>query len=111
MAKYTTEFYLTENGKSPVEEFLNKLNIRTRHKFFYVNNLLEEYGLKLPMPFCKNIGDDIYELRFKGQEGAIRVLYFFIKENRIIYTNGFVKKTNKTPIKEKKLAVNRKNSF
>jgi phage-related protein len=106
-----TEFYTTSSGRSPVEEFLNSLNVRTRQKFLYVRSLLEDFGVKLSAPFCKYLGHDIYELRFTGQEGAVRVLYFFIKDNHVVFTNGFLKKTQKTPPKEIELAINRRKLF
>ncbi len=108
---YVTEFYTTSSGRSPVEEFLDSLNMRTLQKFLYVRSLLEEFGVKLSSPFCKYLGNDIYELRFIGKEGAVRVLYFFIKDKYIIFTNGFLKKTQKTPPKEIELAINRRKAF
>ena len=88
--KYTSEFFLTSSGKSPVEDFLNPLHMRTKQKFLYVRSLLEEFGTELKLPFCKYLRGGIHELRFTGKEGAVRVMYFFIKSNRIIFTNGFV---------------------
>jgi phage-related protein len=104
-------YYLTDSGKSPVEEFIKSLNQRTRQKFFACVSLLEEYGKGLPGPHAKYIGNGIYELRVRGQEGHIRVLYFFFQRKEIIFTNGFIKKTNKVPKKEKDLAELRKQSY
>ncbi|MFT5388375.1 MAG: phage-related protein [Candidatus Omnitrophota bacterium] len=73
--------------------------------------MLEKFGSKLAMPFCKLLKDNIDELSFQGKEGAVRVLYFFIKNQRIIFTNGFLKKAQKTPLKEIKLAITRKQIF
>lgn len=41
----------------------------------------------------------------------ILLLYFFYYEGRIILTNGFVKKTQKTPPEEIKLAKERRADF
>jgi len=41
----------------------------------------------------------------------VRVLYFFFERNKIILTNGFFKKTDKTPVKLKQLALERKRLF
>lgn len=94
-----------------LQDFLESLDMRSQQKFLYVQSLLEEFGTHLKMPFCKYLKNDIFELRFKGKEGAVRVLYFFVKDRRIIFTNGFVKKTQKTPRKELDIAVKRKNLF
>ncbi len=111
MSQFTSSYYLTDSGRSPVEEFIKLLNRRTRQKFFAGVELLEKFGKKLPEPHAKCIGNDIYELRVRGQEGHIRVLYFFFCQETVIFTNGFVKKTNKTPKKEKQLALSRKKIY
>jgi len=77
MSRCTCVYYLTEGGKSPVEEFIRSLNARTRQKYFNMVNLLETFGRQLPEPHAKYVGNDIFELRFRGQEGHIRILYFF----------------------------------
>lgn len=70
-----------------------------------------EFGHRLPQPHAKYTGDDIFELRFKGQEGQIRVLYFFFHQDKAIFTNGFIKKSARMPFKEKALAVERRKAF
>lgn len=110
VANYTCFYYTTELGKSPVEEFIDSLDSKTQTKFFFKKGLLEEFGPRLPQPHAKHIGNGIYELRFEGKEGAIRVLYFFHK-NDIIFTNGFKKKTTKIPQREKALAIERRKLF
>ena len=109
--KIACYYYSTESGKLPVKEFVDSLDFKTQRKFFFVKALLEEFGHKLPQPHAKYIGNDIFELRFKGQEGAVRVLYFFFHQNKAVFTNGFIKKSDKTPRNEKELAVQRKMDF
>jgi len=104
-------YYLTESKKVPAKEFIDSLDISTQNKFFFVKKLLEDFGYRLPKPHAKYIGDSIFELRFTGKEGAIRVLYFFFHQASVIFTNGFVKKTDKTPKNEKKIAIERRKTF
>ena len=111
MNNFTCVYYLTVSGKSPVEEFIKSLKQRTRQKFFTCVGLLEEYGKRLPGPHARYIGKGIYELRVRGQEGQVRVLYFFFQHETIIFTNGFIKKTNKVSKKEKDLAELRKQAY
>lgn len=111
MVKFDSFFYLPETGKSPVEDFIKSLDPRTRRKFYYVKSLLETYGHRLPYPHAKYIGDQIFELRFQGTEGHIRTLYFFFSENKVIFTNGFIKKSDKTPSNEKQTAVDRRKDY
>lgn len=111
MAGVSCFYYVTESGKSPVKDFIDSLDSSGQRKFFFAKSLLEEFGHRLPQPHAKYIGDEIFELRFKGQEGQIRVLYFFFHQDRVIFTNGFIKKSAKLPEKEKALAIERRKSF
>lgn len=111
MAKVKCRYYETAFGRRPVEEFIDALDIRTRTKFFALKELLEEYGYDLPGPHAKYIGDKIFELRFVGREGAVRVLYFFYHRDEAILTNGFLKKSNQTPKGEKRLAIQRREQY
>ena len=60
-------------------------------------DILEQYGNQLREPYSKSLDDGIFELRAKVGSDISRVLYFFYYEGRIILTNGFVKKIQKTP--------------
>lgn len=106
-----TYYFCTESGKSPVRDFIDSLDGSSQRKFFFVKGLLEEFGHKLPQPHAKYVGDDIFELRFTGKEGGIRILYFFFYRDKVILTNGFIKKTDKLPQREKEVAIERRKSF
>ena len=61
-------------------------------------------------PYSKYLGKEILELRGKVGSNNTRVLYFFYHNGKIILTNGFVKKTQKTPRAElEKAKAYRKN--
>ena len=51
-------------------------------------------------PYSKPLGDGIFELRGQVGNDISRILYFFYFEGKIIVTNGFIKKTQKTPKNE-----------
>lgn len=99
MSKFKAEFY--ENGDDiPVKDFLDSLDVKMRTKFLMEIKLLEEKGNELREPYSKPLEDGIFELRAKVGTDISRVLYFFYYQGRIILTNGFVKKTQKTPSSE-----------
>ena len=104
MTKFEVIFYEKENGDCPIEEFMNSLDIKMRAKMIGLLELLEEKGIQLREPYSKIIEDGIFEIRCKVGNNISRVLYFFYFEGKIILTNGFVKKTQKTPTEEIKLA-------
>ncbi len=110
MSNFECLYFKTRSRRSPVEAFVNKLNFKTQRKFFAKIPWLEEYGPRLPAPHAKKIDNDIYEFRFFGEEGTIRILYFFY-QNKIIFLNGFKKKTKKIPKKELETAKSRKEEF
>ena len=94
---FSLDFYRTEDGKVPVEDFLDSLNIKMRNKALDSLSILEEFGNKLREPYSKPMGNGLYELRIRFSGDIVRVFYFFMIGNRIILTNGFVKKDRKTP--------------
>lgn len=103
--------YEKENGEVPVEKFLDSLDVKMRAKMFGMIELLQEKGNALREPYSKHLDDGIFELRCKVGNDITRVLYFFYYEGQIILTNGFVKKTQKTPPSELKLAKQRRKDF
>ena len=105
---FELEFYETYDGRVPVEEFLDSLDNKMSAKLVGMLELLEEKGQSLREPYSAPLGDGIFELRCKFGSNITRVLYFFYYGKRIIATNGFVKKTQKTPISEIKLAKTRR---
>lgn len=112
MQEYTCIFYETIiDGRKPAEEFIESLEQDTQDKFILKQQLLQDFGPQLRYPHTDSLGEGIFELRFKGKEGQIRVLFFFFYGKRIIFTNGFVKKTPKTPRKEIELALKRRSDF
>lgn len=111
MKRFRCVYYQADSGKTPVREFVDSLHDRTQQKYFQVAALLEDYGKSLPKPHADFIGDGIYELRFFGIEGKIRILYFFYYGNKIVFTNGFVKKIQRTPKKEIELAQSRRSLY
>jgi phage-related protein len=111
MAIFKCIYFQTDSGRAPVKEFIDSLHDRTQQKCFEVVGMLEDYGKSLPQPHADFLGDDIYELRFVGIEGRIRILYFFYYENKVVFTNGFIKKQQKAPKAEVELARGRRKAY
>ncbi len=108
MKKFKCIFYETENGATPVEDFIDSLDKISLDKFDFKKGLLENNGPALREPHTSPLGDGIFELKLKGREGQIRVLFFFWHKGQIVFLHGFVKKTQKAPIKEIRIAKQRK---
>ena len=111
MTEFTVIAYEKENGEVPVEDFLDSLDVKMKAKMFGMIGLLQEKGNQLREPYSKHLDDGIFELRCKFGNDITRVLYFFYYEGQIILTNGFVKKTQKTPPGEIELAKLRRSDY
>ena len=111
MSDFKVIAYEKENGEVPIEEFLDSINPQMRAKIFGLLGILQEKGNMLREPYSKHLEDGIFELRCKFGSNITRVLYFFYYERRIILTNGFIKKTQKTPKEEIQIAKDRRNDY
>ena len=100
MKNFEVEYYKKADGTFPAEEFILSQDKKMRAKLFRLLELLEIKGNELREPYSKSLGDGIYEIRAKQGSDISRVLYFFVIEKKVILTNGFVKKTQKTPKSE-----------
>lgn len=73
--------------------------------------LLEEFGNDLRIPYSNSLGNGIFELRSILGNDITRILYFFIDGNSAVLTNGFTKKTQKTPKNEIDKAIRYRNDY
>ena len=110
MTKFKVEFY-EKNVNKKAKDFILSLEPKMKAKMFHLVDMLENYGNELREPYSKHLGDGIFELRCKLGTDITRVLYFFYYEGRIILTNGFTKKTQKTPPREIKIAKESRKDF
>ncbi|MBQ9594352.1 MAG: type II toxin-antitoxin system RelE/ParE family toxin [Synergistaceae bacterium] len=100
MQDFEVIFYRKENGEEPVKDFLTNLDPKMRAKIARAISRLEKNGTELREPFSKHLEDGIFELRVTFSSNISRVLYFFFIGHTAILTNGFIKKTQKTPRSE-----------
>jgi len=61
-------------------------------------------GPNLGAPHTKAFGDGLFELRLKGAEGIARVFFCTLVGKRIIMLHSFIKKSDKTPPRERGIA-------
>jgi phage-related protein len=85
-----------------VEIFIASLEERTIAKVLRTIDLLERFGYRLGIPHSKKIDRDLFELRVRGQQ-EVRIFYVF-KQGAIILIHGFIKKSQKIPKREIKVA-------
>ncbi len=102
-------FYRNDTGNCPVEEFLDRLDPKQAQKVAWVLKLVKEMP-RVPRQYLKKLegGDELWEVRAEFGGNAFRLLGFWDSGNLIILTNGFAKKTQKTPSREIELAAQRR---
>lgn len=104
MSKFEIIFYEKEDGTMPAQDFLDSLDDKMRAKMILTVDMLKTNGNRLREPYSKPLDDGIMELRAVVGTNISRVLYFFVVGQKVILTNGFIKKTQKTPKQEITLA-------
>ena len=93
-------------------EFYTKQDPKTQQKMEYVLDLVR-YERRVPKKFFKALEstDGLYEVRVITAFKSIRILCFMDDGNLVVLTNCFVKKTQKTPRQEIKLAERLKKEY
>lgn len=106
------DYYKTEAGNSPVEDYLLSLQTKQFEKCIWVLRLVEELD-RIPAEYFKKMEgtDGIWEIRVQFASNIFRFLCFFDGNRLIIITHGFTKKTEKTPKREIDLAEQRKKDY
>lgn len=104
--KTTVYYYKNARGEIPVMEFIDS-NPISKPKVMRIINAIRDYGLTLAIPHIKKlINTPLWEIRILGRDN-IRILYAIWTENGIILLHAFIKKSQKTPLKEIQTALNR----
>ena len=106
------KFYRTQSGKSPVEEFLDSLKPKHAKKVTWTLRLIEDMD-QVPVQYFKKLKntDDIWEVRARIGSHSFRLLGFITGDEFVVFTNGFKKKSQKTPKQEIELAEQRKSDY
>jgi phage-related protein len=77
-------------------------------KFARIKDTIQTKGLReVREPYVKHLEGSLWEIRLSGRDGIARALYVTAVDQRMIVVRVFVKKTQKTPPRELKLARRR----
>ena len=77
-------------------------------RFGRIRELIQTHGLeRVPAQYIDHIQGPLWEIRLKGKDGIARALYVTARGRRVVVVRVFVKKTQKTPRREIKLALQR----
>ena len=87
------------------------LPVTLQARFIGLTDRMMEHGPNLGLPHTDVFGGGLFELRLKDAEGIARVFFCLIVKQQIVMLHSFIKKTQKTPDKELKLAKQRMKEF
>lgn len=90
-----------------VDEDILAMPPKLQARMLKLLELIEEHGANLGPPHTESMGDGLFEIRAKAQEGIGRSLFCYMQGQTVCVLTAFVKKSQKTPKKELKLAKDR----
>jgi phage-related protein len=100
-------FFRTESGREPVREWLLELDKEDR-KVVGEDIKLVQFRWPLGMPLVRKLEPELWEVRSHLKGGRIARVCFSVRGGEIALLHGFIKKTEKTPLRELELARERK---
>lgn len=99
-------FYRSLSKKEPVREWLLHCRKEDR-KVIGADIQTVEYGWPVGMPVCRPMGNGLHEVRTDLTGGRIARVFFCFHEGKLILLHGIIKKSQKTPKTDLKLAKKR----
>jgi phage-related protein len=110
--EFTVEFYETNGGQRPVQEFLDELKQSDADDHASVLRGLGRLRSRQNHrePLSKALGDALFELRHVGKLNT-RVLWFFMKGRRIVAVHGIRNKGQAIPARDLRIARDRKRDW
>jgi len=99
--EFTVEFYESDAGRCPVREFLDELKQSDPVDHAAVLRGLAKLRNRQyhREPLSKALGDGLFELRHVGKLNT-RVMWFFVKDRRIIAVRGIRNKGQAIPARD-----------
>lgn len=96
---FTIAYYSEE-----VQERILELPDTLAARYIVLTRRMIALGPNLGAPHTKAFGDGLFELRLKGAEGIARVFFCTLVGRRIVMLHSFIKKSDKTPLREHEIA-------
>jgi phage-related protein len=96
---YTITYY-----SEVVQQQILELPDTLAARYIVLTRRMVSLGPNLGVPHTKAFGSGLFELRLKGAEGIGRVFFCTLIGRRIIMLHSFVKKSDKTPPREREVA-------
>ena len=99
---YTINYY-SDTVQAQIMELPDTLAAR----YIVLTRRMIALGPNIGEPHTKAFGEGLFELRLKGAEGIARVFFCTLVGKRIVMLHSFIKKSNRTPTREREVAETR----
>lgn len=100
-------FYKSASGRSPIRIFIEDQPEEDQARILNVLDEIENHGFAAARVTFKPIEGKLWEIKFHSVGGGYRILYITVSSNSIVWLHLFKKKTQKTPMKDLKIARSR----
>jgi len=90
-----------------LQQEIMRLPVGLQARYIHLTERMITYGTNLGMPHTRAMSNGLFELRMKSKEGIGRVLYCTLVGRHIVMLHAFVKKSQKTPSNDMKIAISR----
>jgi len=100
------DYTITYYSETVQAEILN-LPDTLAARYIVLTRRIVALGPNLGEPHTKAFGEGLFELRLKGAEGIARVFFCTLVGRRVVMLHSFIKKTDKTPPRERRIAETR----
>ena len=108
--KISVVFFMNDNGKEPVRDWLLRLSPEDK-QIVGEDIKTVEFGWPMGKPHVGTIGGGLYEVCSNVSDKRISRVLFMIYRNLMILLHGFIKKDQKIPKNDLRLAKNRMKKF
>lgn len=104
---WNVEFFEEDDGRLPVQVWLDSLPAEVRGKVIARIDLLKKGGPTLDFPYTSQIEGKLREARLRMGKMRYRVLYFFDENRTAMLLHGFTKNTASVEEADKKMGRSR----
>ena len=106
MKRLPASFYVMPSGREPVRDWLKDLSADDR-KIVGEDIKDVEFSWPIGMPLCRPFGNGLWEVRSTLTQGRIARVLFSVSGGHMVLLHAFIKKTQRTPESDLRLAVTR----
>ncbi|MFA5957074.1 type II toxin-antitoxin system RelE/ParE family toxin [Hyphomicrobium sp.] len=100
-------FFRTSAGAEPVRDWLKELPAEDRNRIG-LDLMRVQYRWPVGMPLARPLSKGLWEVRSTLASQRIARVIFCFHDHQLVALNGFIKKSQRTPVQEIDLALDRR---